>query len=74
MFGPDNIVDAEVRHRVRQLRGKNLRTNEALLLIATFVAEVAPDATLGDVDQALRKIGSNGNLAELLSGPPAGRA
>ena len=74
MFQPDNIVDLEVRQRIRQLRGKNIRTNEALLLIARFVADVAPDATLGDVDQALRKIGKNGNLAELLMEPQVGRA
>jgi hypothetical protein len=67
MFKPDNIVETEVRERIRQLRGKNIQTNEALILIARSVAEIAPDATLGDVDQALRHIGKNGNLAELLS-------
>ena len=65
MLEPSNIVEAEVR-RVRQLRGKNIQTNAALSMIARCVAEIAPDATLGDVDQALRNIGKNGNLAELL--------
>jgi hypothetical protein len=74
MFASHNIVEAEVRQRVRQLRGKNVQTNEALLLIARSVAQVAPDATLGDVDQALRNIGKNGNLAELLSEPSAVRS
>jgi hypothetical protein len=72
MFEPSNIIEAEVRQRIGQLRGKNIPTNEALILIARSVAQVAPDATLGDVDQVFRKIGKNGNLAELLSEPPAG--